>query len=166
MVVTKRSQIGPASTQTSYQAVPQKHGKIEMSSPAAGNAVYAKMPEGQLFAEIVDRYEARDQWGFEARAKAFMSKFTNSDRRDEVVYFKGLMELGEKNYGLALTQFNRILRDHPNGKKAPSAMFAKGVTYKRMNLLHESKQALADVTRFFPGSPEAMRAKVELKILR
>ncbi len=149
---------------------PQKSTSLEVTPgkilAGSTDSLANKMPEGQLFAEIVDRYEARDLWGFESRAKVFLGKFANSDRRDEVMYMKGLMELGERNYGVALAQFNKILRDHPNGRKAPSALFAKGVTFERMNLKREAKQALAKVVNLFPGSPEAGRATTEMKMIK
>ncbi len=172
MVLAKHSQItsqmGLAPQTMSQAPLPSSlPGKVlEVTPDSVISGSFGKMPEGQLYAEITDRYQAHDVWGFELRSKAYLGRFTDSERRDEVVYMKGLMELGDKNYGVALAQFNRVLRDHPNGKKAPSAMFAKGVTYKRMNLVREAKLALIQVLQKYPGSPESMRAKVELKVIK
>jgi TolA-binding protein len=149
----------------STRVLPQKAGKIE-TTPGKVLDLANKMPEGQLYAEILDRYEAHDLIGLESRSKVFLGKFTNSERRDDVMYMQGLMELGERNYGVALTQFNKILRDHPEGRKAPSALFAKGITFERMNLKREAKQALAKVIDLFPGSPEALRASTEVKMIK
>ncbi len=174
MVLTRQSQLGGPSYP---QALPQTSAKLTPSLAQRGKVLevnpdsviarnYEKMPEGQLYAEIMDRYQAHDLWGFELRSKAYLGKFAKSDRRDEIIYLKGMMDLGERNYGGALAQFNRVLRDHPNGKKAPSAMFAKGMTYRKMNLAREAKLALREVLQRYPGSPESMRAKAELKIIK
>jgi hypothetical protein len=148
-------------------ASPQGRGKMKMNAP---NSIlkpsYKGISEGQLLAEIRDRYQANDRIGFQNRSMAFLSRFPNGDSRDEVLYLKGMLELMDKNYGVSLVQFNTILRDHPNGRRAPSAMFAKGILYRRMNLLNESRQTLGKVLAQFPGSPESVRAKMELRVIR
>lgn len=168
LVMAKKEQGGLTSSPSSIDsAAAFKPGALLSMKPGSAIAAnFEKMPEGPLFAEIRDRYQAHDLWGFELRAKAYLGKYTNSDRRDEIIYMKGLLGIEEKDYGSALIQFNRILRDHPNGKKAPSAMFAKGVLYKKMNLTRESKLALTEVLHRYPGSPESIRAKVELKVIK
>jgi TolA-binding protein len=79
---------------------------------------------------------------------------------------KGLFELAERNYGEALSVMNRLLQNYPNGRKAPAAMFAKGILYKRLNLMAEAKETLQNVSSHYPGSPESMRAKSEMRILK
>ena len=174
MMLVKRQQVG--STAQSPTELPSSLNEPRKNRPGSrlevtpdsiiASSNFQKMSDGQLFAEIIDRYQAHDLWGFELRARAYLGKFSHGDRRDEIYYMKGLMELGEKNYGEALAQFNRVLRDHPNGKKAPAALFAKGVTFKKMNLIREAKLALTEVQNRFPGSPESMRASAELKVIK
>lgn len=161
-VASRKGMFGPM-----ISAVPQKGGKIEMGAPSSIlNNTYKDRSEAQLVAEIKDRYQSGDRIGFQQRAQAFLSRYSSSDSRDEVLYLKGMAELMDKNYGVSLVQFNTILRDHPNGRKAASAMFAKGILFRRMNLEKESRETLGKVLAQFPGSPESVRAKMELKVVR
>lgn len=145
------------------RAIPQKKlNIIEMQTPAS----LKKLSEGQLLAELTDRYHSQDRWAFDVRYRLFTKKFPKSTRIDDAYYMKGILELAERNYGVALVSFNKILKVHPYGKKAPSAMFAKAIVFKRMNLKKESRTVLAEIGAKYPGSPESLRAKTELKILK
>ena len=142
-------------------AVPQKGGKLSFNM---GKPV-ANMTEMQMYSEITDRYESHDQLGFNKVSQLFFKKYKNSHKVDDVLYMKGLLELGDKNYGVALVQFNKIIREHPNSHKVSAALFAKGMTYRKMNLIKEARVSLTKVTTDFSGSPESTRAQAELKTL-
>jgi TolA-binding protein len=145
---------------------PQKSGASSMQAPGSILEPSDNKAEGQLYAEIVDRYQANDRMGFSMRAKNYLGRFQEGDRRDQVCYMAGVMALADHQYGEALQQFNRILRDHPEGRQAPGAMFAKGITFQRMNLAPAARETLQAILTQFPGSPEAERAKMELKLIR
>ena len=159
MVLKKRKILGGVE----LRSVPQKQINI-LEMPTPDNL--KKLSDGQLFAEMSDRYQAQDRWGFEVRYRLFVRKYPMNGRIDEAHYMKGLMELAERNYGVALASLNKILKEHPHGKKAPAALFAKGIVYKKMNLKKESKKVLSEVGKQYPGSPESLRAQNELKLLR
>jgi hypothetical protein len=162
-VASKRSLFGPAIA----SAVPQRQGRKEIiAPPSILNPQLSGMSGGELLAEIKDRYQAGDRIGFRTKSQAYLSKYHNGDGRDDVLYLKGMAELMDKNYGVSLVQFNTILRDNPNGRKAPAALFAKGMLYRKMNLAKESREALDKVVAHYPGSPESVRAKMELRLLR
>jgi TolA-binding protein len=95
----------------------------------------------------------------------FERKFSKSPLMEDALYLEGLMAVSEKNYGVALQSFNRILREHGHGHKASSALFARGVVLKKMNLPGRAKQSWILVQKKYPGSPESARADVELKLL-
>ena len=121
--------------------------------------------ESALYAEIADRYQTANRRAFNYATTTYYRKYPNGERLDDVRYLTGLMDLNDKNYGGALVNFNKILKDNPSGHKAPAAQFAKGVVFKRMNLPEAARHALLGVKRTFPGSPEAQRADIELKLI-
>lgn len=124
----------------------------------------SKKSEATLLAEIQDRYDMNDEAGFNARYKALQAKFPKSARLNEVRYMAGLLAISNKNYGPALQAFDTILKTAPRSHEAPKAMFAKAITYKRMNLPEPSRQLLRTVQTRYPKSLEAQRASLELKI--
>lgn len=122
--------------------------------------------EQVLYSEILSNFDNNNEIGFRARYQMFMSKYAQSRLADEVLYLSGTMALANKNYGLALSDLNKILTKYPNSNKASAALFAKGIVLKRMNLTENARTALLDVTKKYKGSPEALRAQTELKILK
>jgi len=122
--------------------------------------------ESVLYQDVTVHYQSNDLFGFQNRARSYLKRFPTAEHRDDVLYMVGVMALAEHHYGEALANLSRILQDHPEGRKAPAALFAKGIVLQRMNLKGESKQALNSVLTKFPGSPESMRAQAELKMMR
>lgn len=122
--------------------------------------------EQVLYSELLSNFDSNNEIGFRARYQMFMSKYPHSRLADEVLYLSGTMALANKNYGLALSDLNKILNKYPNSNKASAALFAKGIVLKRMNLTENARTALLDVTKKYKGSPEALRAQTELKILK
>ena len=126
----------------------------------------SKLSERDLYAELVKSYDMNNEIRFFSRYQAFMRSYGKGPLADDAIYLAGLFSLSNKNYGPSLKYFNLIIRQYPSSDKASGALFAKGVALKKMNLGEESKQIFAQVQKKYPGSPEALRAEGELKILK
>ncbi len=168
-VLNKKAQLNPAAASTAgasssvqMQARPQNK-KIEMVSPILDQK---NLSEKDLYAELLGSYERNNEIAFVSRFQAFQQRYPKSSLMDDAVYLAGLMSLSNKAYGPALKNFNQVLKKYPLSNKAAGAMFAKGVTLKKMNLTDESRQVFAKVQKSYPGSPEALRAGTELKLLK
>jgi len=135
-------------------------------APATGRADDLKISDRELYSELLATYDRNDVFGFHSRLQMFQSRFAQSPLMEDALYLGGLMSISEKNYGVALKNFNRILKEHPHGHKAAAALFAKGATLKKMNLPAQARQSWVQVQKGFPGSPESLRADAEIKILK
>jgi len=155
-VLSKKSQLN----KPHFRAVPQKQ-RIEMLNPVATTA----RNEKELYAELVGSFDRNDEIAFFSRFQAYQSKYSKSALADDAIYLAGLMSLSNKNYGPALRYFNQVLKKYPASNKASSSLFAKGVALKKMNLIDESRQVFVKVQKAYPGSPEALRAENEIKIM-
>lgn len=141
-------------------AHPQNKRLVLDLKPAAN----LKISEANLMNELQDRYDMNDEIGFQSRYQAMQKNFPKSARLNDAHYMAGLLAISNKNYGPALKAFDQILKTAPNGPSAPKAMFAKAITYKRMNLPEPSRGLLRLVQTRYPKSLEAQRAGLELKI--
>jgi TolA-binding protein len=159
LVLNKKAQMDNSSA-VKLQARPQNK-KIEMISASGKNW----KSDRELYAELVGSYDRNNEIAFFSRFQAFQEKYSKSPLADDATYLAGLMSLSNKNYGPALRYFNQLLKQHPNSHKAAAAWFAKGATLKKMNLNEESRYAFSKVRQSYPGSPEALRAETELKLL-
>lgn len=152
-----------AASSVRISAHPQQ--KNVVVAPATGKSDDLKISDRELYSELVASYDRNDLFGFHSRLQMFQSRFAHSPLMEDALYLGGLMSVSEKNYGVALKNFNRILKEHPHGHKVAAALFAKGATLKKMNLPQQARQSWTQVERRFPGSPESLRAGAELKIL-
>jgi TolA-binding protein len=166
MLAQKRKQIGLSSSASSLRVSARPQDKKVVLAPVTGGSDDSiKISDRELFEELSATYDRNDSFGFHSRYQMFERKFASSPLMEDALYLSGLMAVSEKSYGMALKQFNRILDEHPHGHKASSALFAKGAVLKKMNLTAQAKQSWALVQKRYPGSPDAARAEVELKIL-
>lgn len=119
--------------------------------------------EAKLMAELQEQFDLNNQIGFQSRYQAFTQRYPKSARINEVHYMSGLLALSYKNYGGALRAFETILKN-PRSPQSSKAMFAKAMTYRRMNLNDAANKLLAQIPVRYPKTLEAQRAQVELKI--
>jgi len=160
-VLNKKAQMESSPSAVKLQARPQSK-KIEMIS---GNDKNLKS-DRELYGELVGSYDRNNEIAFFSRLQAFQERHAKSPLADDAVYLAGLMSLSNKNYGPALRYFNSVLKKYPQSNKASASLFAKGVTLKKMNLTEESRKSFAKVRQAYPGSPEALRADTELKLMK
>lgn len=125
-----------------------------------------KLNERDLYAEILNSYNRNDEVRFQAYYRSFKKRFAKSPLADDATYLNGLAALGNKQYGRALVSFNEILTKYSFSNKTSAAMYAKGITLKRMNLKNESQVVFKNVVKKYSGSPEALRARVELGLVK
>lgn len=121
--------------------------------------------EKTLLAEIRLRFERGDEFGLFARYKAYSQSYSKSKNAAEVHFMAGTTYLSLKDYGRALKSFSAGQVSPPSNFVAKNH-FAKGVTYRKLNLLPTAQTVLAEVIKKYPGSPESLRAEAELKILK
>lgn len=136
----------------------EMEGKIARPLPSA--------KEKKMFEELLQAYERNDELSFASRYQAMMSEHPKSIYADETLYLGGMMAIANKQYGKAITLFSKVIKDYPRSGKVRAALFAKGAAYKKMNLQPQAKTVFASVQKVFPGSPEARRAEVELRLIK
>jgi len=117
----------------------------------------------QLMTELRECYARNNELCFQSRYQALNQKFPASPSLAEAHYLAGLLALSNKNYGKALKSFDLILKD-PRNPRASQALFAQGITYKRMNLQGPAGDLFRRVRLRYPKSVEAQRAGIELAL--
>lgn len=124
------------------------------------------LSEFDLYQKCIEKYRADDMRSMHAYVNVLVGKYPQSVFADNALYMEGMLAISQKNYGQSLLNFNKVLSLYPLGNKAVSALFAKGILLKRMNLKSQAKAILEEVKQRYPGSPESARADIELLILK
>ncbi|MFN7905817.1 MAG: tetratricopeptide repeat protein [Pseudobdellovibrionaceae bacterium] len=127
---------------------------------------YSKLDETSLYSEIITSFQSQNETEFSAMLTVFMQKYSQSIYADNALFLAGKMALEKKQYGRAVTYFQKIQDQFPQSNKVVSASFAKGVAYKKMNLEKLALRVFDEVSRKYPGSPESFRAGNEAKLIR
>jgi tol-pal system protein YbgF len=78
--------------------------------------------------------------------------------------------LGDAYYTLdrfheAISEFDLLLRDHPDSEKRPSAMWKMARSYEKMNQIANAREIFQKLVDDFPNSLHADEANEKLKIL-
>jgi len=122
--------------------------------------------EKTIFIEILRGYQS-DNWTLlDRNLKTLLTLHPKSPLADNGIYLAGLYQFHRRKYGVAIEYFNRILRDYSHSEKAVSATFAKGMTYKTMGLPELAKSKMNQVIKSYPGSPESLRAGLEIRMIK
>jgi TolA-binding protein len=121
--------------------------------------------EQLLYSKVLESYRTHKMDELQKTLQILLKTYPDSIFADNAVYMAGLLafESGELNRADLL--MDRVLRDFPRGNKAVSAMFAKAMIQKKSRKLFEARHTLASLRQLYPGSPEAARADVEVKMV-
>jgi len=124
-----------------------------------------KTGEHFLYSKILETYRTKNQIELERSTQLLIKSYPESVFADNAVYLGGLLAFENQDYKAALAKFDQLLRDYPRSNKAVAAMFAKASVEKRLGRTRDAKRGFIQVRDLFPGSPEAARVSVELKLL-
>jgi tol-pal system protein YbgF len=95
----------------------------------------------------------------------FVAKFPKSDLADNAAYWIGESLYSQKKYREAIAQFDMVVNDYPTSDKVPSALLKKGYAYIALGEKAQGIVQLQYVVHEHPKSPEALKARDELKKL-
>ncbi len=97
--------------------------------------------------------------------REFVSKYPKSDLADNAAYWIGESLYSQKKYHEAIQQFDSVVSSFPSSEKVPSALLKKGYAYINLGEKAQGIVQLQYVVHEHPKSPEAAKARDELKRL-
>jgi TolA-binding protein len=142
------------------------HLSVHAALPKLKQTEEAMVSEREIYQQLTVAYEQNDLDSFRSKYSRLQKEYTNSIYLDDAEYMLGMMFAGRKDYGLALKTFNEALKKYPTSNRLRTLLLSKGTTLKRMNLNELALIQFEQVKKKFPGSPEALRSDVELKLIR
>jgi TolA-binding protein len=125
-------------------------------------------PEGEkmVFSRLVASYRKQDLNEVVKQQQALAKNYPSSLYTDQATYLRGYLELEKGRYAEALKAFSAIENKRPYSVKRPDALFAKAMTYKKLDLPKQADFVLKKLEKSYPGSPESRRAALERRLLR
>lgn len=116
-----------------------------------------------LYTQVIKAFKKEDRNKLNRAVKVFLQQYPKSQRADNAIYYKGLLDYRTGRLAESLEQFDKILDSYPKANKRPAAILGKGLAYKALNLQDQAKLMFENVVNKFPQTPEYIRAKRELK---
>ncbi len=124
-----------------------------------------KTSEHFLYSKILETYRVRNVREMETTLGLLLKSYPDSVFADNALYLSGLMSFENGDLSDSKSKFDRLLRDYPRSNKAVAALFAKASIERKLGRSNEAKRGFVQVRDLFPGSPEAARVAVELKLI-
>lgn len=154
---------------TSYAAIKGQVNRNDLSQDTLlielTGKDYTTLSEVALYTEIIASYRSQDELALNTMVPVFIKRFPKSVFADNALYLSARLSLEKKKYIDSVRMIQKLLTNYPHSKKVVSAKFLKALAYKDLHLSNESKRTLREVIKMYPGSPESLRAKSELKLM-
>ena len=98
--------------------------------------------------------------------KRFLSLFPNNEFSDNAQYWVGEAYYARGDWERAVLEFNRVIKDYPEGDKLPAALLKQAFSFERLGAKKEAGVLLKRLIEKYPKSDEAEKAKKQLKGLK
>ncbi len=134
---------------------------------AAKPSLQKMFPEGErlVYTRLVSAYRSGKLSEVKRQKMALKRNYPNSIHLDNAYLMSGMLQFQSGSYGEALRDFQVVRKEYPQSNKRPSALFATAMTYEKLNLAAQAREVLQSLITEYPGSPESLRAAMQLKLL-
>ena len=122
--------------------------------------------EKLLYASLIKAYRKDDLVQTREHLETLIGFYPQSVYADNAFYLIGILQMKKGQLGESIATFDRVIKEYPRGNKRASALYAKGIAYKKLLLLKPARDHLMKVIENYPGSLESQRAKVELNLIK
>lgn len=122
--------------------------------------------EKVAYAKVIQTYRKERLGETRLAVETLLKFYPRSVYADNALYLLGILQMKKGQTGQAIKSFDQVIREYQKSNKRASAMFAKSVAYKRLNLNKTAVKYLKMVMKNYPGSVESQRAWVELRLIK
>ena len=122
--------------------------------------------EVDLYQLIFEAYQGSQVERLEQLNKVYASKFPKSPKADNALFLLGLAQFEKGQLTPALQTMDLLIQNYPRGNKRVSALYVKSAIYKKLNLVDQSMMILESVLKKYPGSLEAQRAQLDMRLFK
>lgn len=125
----------------------------------------AQTGEHFLYSKVLESYRTHQVAELTKSTELLLKTYPTSAFADNAVYLNGMLAFEKGELKTALRWMNDVLRRYPDGNKACAALFAKAIILKKERQYALALRLLLQIQSSYPGSPEAVRAPLEIKLL-
>jgi len=135
-------------------------------SPGAATPVLSEQEQDaaaqKLYDTALDDIKNERYLLAESRLLSFLMQYPDNPLSGNAQYWIGEAAYAQEKYGLAITEFEKVLSKFEKSQKVPAALLKIGFSQIRMEREEEGKAALRKLIKDHPDSDEAVLARTEL----
>jgi tol-pal system protein YbgF len=98
--------------------------------------------------------------------KAFVDTYPQGSFADNAQYWLGEANYVQRHFERALSEFEKVVKGHPNSPKRGDALLKMGYTYQELGQYDNARAALNEVLNSYPTSTAASLAKKRLQDIK
>ncbi len=153
----------------SSRSIPKtQHSKATVDAAVSLIEPILSLPqsESEYYQKIVETYQKGQVDKLKSLNESFLRAYPNSIHLDNSLYLLGLAKVEKGQLQPALKTMDELIDKYPRANKRPAALFAKAAIYRDLKLQSQSLFVLDSLIKSYPGSPEAKRAELEMRIIK
>lgn len=137
------------------------------ASGAASEVAAEEAPSSPMeaYKTALASYRAGEYAKAHGQFKRYLDMGPSNDYLDNAYYWMGECSFGLGDFTQAVSWFDRVLKETPNGNKVPDSMLKAALAYARMGKPSESKGILLNLVETYPSTNAAKLATEKLKEL-
>jgi len=93
----------------------------------------------------------------------YLKYYGDTDLASNAQYWLGEIAYAQKNYDVAVQQFDKVINNYPRSFKLASARYKKGMALLELGQKNSGVKELREVVKRYPGTEEERRARAKLK---
>lgn len=132
-------------------------GAVTPPKPAANGA------EAAYESALAKIRQGKDYIGGEKAMRAFLAQNSANPLAVNAMYWIGEALYGQKRYEEAILQFQDVIMQYGDHPKVAAALFKQGLAFDALKDRQSARATLQKLIDRFPQSPEAGKAKAQLK---
>lgn len=98
--------------------------------------------------------------------KTFVQNFPQGNYADNAQYWLGEANYVQRHFEVALSEFGKVVNEHPNSPKRADALLKMGYTYQELKQYDKARSSLNEVVMNYPNTTAASLAKKRLQDLK
>jgi len=123
-------------------------------------------PPQILYSRALSKYNNADYKDAALLFESFVTRYPTHELADNSLYWGGECMYALKEFSKAITAFQRVVNDYPEGSKVPDAMLKTGYSYLSIDDRENARIHLENVVKNYPFSPSGTKAEMMLKKIR
>ena len=155
-----------------HEITPQKikktspSGEGEKTTPEVVTTTpKATSAEQQAYDKALSSFKAKKYKEAYALFSNFIEKHSKSKLAVNAQFWSGDCLYNQKEYALAILEYQNVIADHPHHVKAPAALYKQALSFEKLQDTETAKIVYKKIVSEYPGSEQGGKAKDRLNKL-